>query len=585
GKASEISFQRGAPGKFAADGPDAKFKADSKVRPAGRAAKKDYGTRINVQIITAIVLFAVEIFAFDLKSLVLQLSVPVLYEFSGSVVGLAVFMLHLSIVWYWGFRSMGDILELGDSPKNYVRSNIKFNLVILIPWLIFSFVYDVAGRFFPGVEEIIATPLFREIFFAVFLVTIAIFTPLLIVRLWECKPMPPSPLKDKILAFCNSQGVKFKGVMTWNALGKSLVTAGVMGVAAPFRYLMITPALMDILDEDETMAVVSHEVGHVKKKHLIFYLVFFMGFIIVSGNIQDWILDFFLTTSFGLEMIFTPDGNVNVELIGLVSIPILLLFFVGYFRYVFGYFMRNFERQADGFCFNSGIDPNHLISSFMKLGVRVGDDGKKPNWHHYNLSQRIDFIRKGMDDRKVIARHDRKVKRGVVVFAAGLILFTVFSFNAYRGQSHLQRMAAVIEHQLDKTPENAQLYPFLGMVYYQLKEWKKCKKALEYAIGLEYRQPDALNNLAWLLLTSEDESLKNPKRALKLAKDAVALNETVHNVDTLAEAYYQNQMYWEAYKAAKRALQLADDDRSYYKNQLEKMKKEMAEKQGSGNRD
>jgi DNA gyrase subunit B len=46
GKAQEISFQRGAPGKFAGEGPDAKFKADGKVRPAGRANKKDYGTTV-----------------------------------------------------------------------------------------------------------------------------------------------------------------------------------------------------------------------------------------------------------------------------------------------------------------------------------------------------------------------------------------------------------------------------------------------------------------------------------------------------------------------------------------------------------
>lgn len=46
GKTSEVSFQRGAPGKFAAEGPDAKFTKSPKVRSAGKALKRDYGTTV-----------------------------------------------------------------------------------------------------------------------------------------------------------------------------------------------------------------------------------------------------------------------------------------------------------------------------------------------------------------------------------------------------------------------------------------------------------------------------------------------------------------------------------------------------------
>ena len=237
--------------------------------------------------------------------------------------------------------------------------------------------------------------------------------------------------------------------------------------------------------------------------------------------------------------------------------------------FVFGFFMRNFERQADGFCIESGIDPNYMISSFMKLGVRLGDDGKKPNWHHFNLSQRIDFIKKGMENPSIIHKQNRKVKRGIAIFVVLLILFTAFS---YKGQPNLKRWASIIEHQLELTPDDYRLYAGLGEIYYELKEWQKAKKAYEYALGLNYKQPETLNNLAWLLLTSGDESLRDPKRALKLAKDSVEMKEAANTLDTLAEAYYQNDMYPEALNAAKRALELAKENRSYYKKQYEKMK-------------
>jgi len=537
------------------------------------AAKKEYFTRINIYFIFAIILFVFEIFACDLKFLVLQTAIPGFFESFGIAGGLVVFILHLSIVWYWGFRTMGDVLEIGDSAMAYIRSNIKFNLFIVIPWLIFSIIFDLLRLLLPGSQIILNTPILREIIFCLFLVVLAIFAPVLIARLWDCEPLPPSKLKDNIIAFCHSRGVKFKDIMSWNALGKSLVTAGVMGLVSPFRYLMITPTLMNLLNEDEIMAVVSHEVGHVKKRHLLLYLVFLMGFFIFSGYIMELVDDFFLTTSTGLDMITTSRGVVDLGMVQVFSLPLLVLLFIVYFRFVFGYFMRIFERQADGYCFESGIDPDLMVSSFMKLGARLGENSKKPNWHHYNLSQRIDFIKKGMANPGIITLHDKKVKRRVITFVTALTLFTAVFFNAYTGQPNLKRLATAIELKLEKTPDDVRLYSFLGEIYYQLKEWKASEKAYKYAIGLDYNQPNVLNNLAWLLLTSEDGSLRDPERALKLARDAASKEKAAHIMDTLAEAYYQNQMYWEAFQAAKKALQLSTDNRSYFKEQLEKMKK------------
>ncbi|HLP60645.1 MAG TPA: tetratricopeptide repeat protein, partial [Candidatus Deferrimicrobium sp.] len=157
-----------------------------------------------------------------------------------------------------------------------------------------------------------------------------------------------------------------------------------------------------------------------------------------------------------------------------------------------------------------------------------------------------------------------------------LILFTALS---YKSEPNLKRWASIIEHQLESTPDDFKLYSGLGEIYYQLKEWEKAKKAYEYAVGLNYNQPETLNNLAWLLLTAEDEALRDPKRALKLAKDSVELNEAAHTLDTLAEAYYQNHMYPEALNTAKRSLELAAENRSYFKKQYEKMKKAV-EKRG-----
>jgi Zn-dependent protease with chaperone function len=469
---------------------------------------------------------------------------------------------------------LGDVFNLERSAKQYILSNIKFNLVIIIPWLILSLLSDISIIFFPGIENLMNTyPVLRGLSYLIFLFIIAIFSPALIAWFWDCKPLPASDFKDKIIAFSHSQGVKFKEIMSWNALGKGLVTAGVMGLVRPFRYLLITPALMNLLDENEMMAVVSHEVGHVKKKHLLLYLFLLIGLMVIVGVLYGVILNFLFI---GLAMI--SPSFINTGVISAIYIAVSLMIFIIYVRFIFGFFMRNFERQADGFCIESGIDPNYMISSFMKLGVRLGDDGKKSNWHHFNLSERIDFIKKSMADPGILKQHNRKVKRSLAVFLILLISISILFSTIYKSNFNLKLLASYYERQLDAKPDDFRLYTGLGQIYTELNEWKKAKKAYEYAIGLNYNQPEALNNLAWLLLTAEDESLRDPKKALKLAKDAVELNEASHTLDTLAEAYYQNSMYPEALEASKKALELASDNKSYYKKQLEKMKKAIDQK-------
>jgi cytochrome c-type biogenesis protein CcmH/NrfG len=136
------------------------------------------------------------------------------------------------------------------------------------------------------------------------------------------------------------------------------------------------------------------------------------------------------------------------------------------------------------------------------------------------------------------------------------------------------QMIEALKREVEKNSDNPILYSALGQLYYQEEKWGEAKEAYETSIQLKYRQPGVLNNLAWLLLKCPDEKLLDPKRALKLAEDAVALNEnSFHSLDTLAEAYFQNSKYKEAFYAARRAYLLATENRSYYEKQLKKMAK------------
>ena len=69
-----------------------------------------------------------------------------------------------------------------------------------------------------------------------------------------------------------------------------------------------------------------------------------------------------------------------------------------YFRYVFGYFSRLFERQADLFVYPLDIPPQYMIEALDEVGIATGNTHHLANWHHYGIQQRIDFLKKTIEN-------------------------------------------------------------------------------------------------------------------------------------------------------------------------------------------
>ena len=101
-------------------------------------------------------------------------------------------------------------------------------------------------------------------------------------------------------------------------------------------------------------------------------------------------------------------------------------------------------------------------------------------------------------------------------------------------------------------------------------ELEQATLTYEKIIAIDPDHSMSLNNLAWILLTATDESLRDEGRALGLAKRAVALERSAVYLDTLAEAYYQNGYAADALRTIKEAIALAKDKREYYEKQLQK---------------
>ena len=147
-----------------------------------------------------------------------------------------------------------------------------------------------------------------------------------------------------------------------------------------------------------------------------------------------------------------------------------------------------------------------------------------------------------------------------------------FNVGVVRPKLNAQFIDRVLLKEIEKSPGNPNLYLLLGDLYYENNDYQGVRESYEKAIELNPESTHGLNNLAWLYATCEDEHIKNPVRALELAKRAAEIESSPHILDTLAESYYVNGRYEDAIETEKRALSLAKKDRSLYKKQLEKFK-------------
>ena len=348
-----------------------------------------------------------------------------------------------------------------------------------------------------------------------------------------------------------------------------------MGLVKQFRYILVTRSLLDLLEPVEIEAVIAHEIGHIQKRHLLFYLFFFMGYMLVSFALFDLIVYIIIYVNPAADFFQRMGLNQATVISALFSLVIILMFLI-YFRFIFGYFMRNFERQADIHVYTILPNAQPLISTLRKISMTSRESADKPNWHHFSIRERIDYLEKCEDDRSWISRHDRKVKKSILVYALSALVLGGIGYQLNFGETgrvlNERFLEGVILREIAKIPDNANLYAMLGDLKYQRMDFAAAVSAYESAIHLDKQHSRALNNLAWLFVTCEDPAFRRPERALELAKRAVAVEEQAHTLDTLAESYYASGNMEAALATAGKARKLARENTDYYDRQLEKFR-------------
>lgn len=206
------------------------------------------------------------------------------------ILGLASEILSLPFSWYdtfvieakFGFNKSTPKIFILDQLKGLILGAIIGGLILsLIVWI-----YLIAGKLFWIYGLTVIT------FFSLFM---ALFYSNLIVPLFNKQtPLEEGDLKSAIKDFCSKVGFNLDNVFIIDGSKRSTKANAYFTGMGKKKRIVLYDTLINEMEKEEIVAVLAHEIGHYKKKHVIYSMVLsFLStalmlyiFSLVSGNVD-----------------------------------------------------------------------------------------------------------------------------------------------------------------------------------------------------------------------------------------------------------------------------------------------------------
>ena len=221
---------------------------------------------------------------------------------------------------------------------SYVLLQARLNiLLILVPILIIVALGEVVDVLVP-VDSVSGrnAPLNEIASFGATLLVL-LCSPLLARVLLTVKPLPAGEVREDLLEICRAHGVRVREILLWDTHG-SMINGAVMGFLGRLRYVLLTDALLESMRRDQLRAVMAHEIGHVRRRHMPWLIVAMLACLIGPAVVVEGGL---VAVSFGLpEWEQSARTTLDSVALGLTLLGAFL---------AFGWISRRYERQADTF--------------------------------------------------------------------------------------------------------------------------------------------------------------------------------------------------------------------------------------------
>jgi STE24 endopeptidase len=172
-------------------------------------------------------------------------------------------------------------------------------------------------------------------------------------------PLEEGELKSAIESYAQKVGFTLQNIFVIDGSKRSTKANAYFSGFGSQKRITLYDTLINDLETEEIIAVLAHEVGHYKRKHLIYNLVIST---IITGCML-YLLSLFISSPLlsNALSVSIPSFHIGMIAFGILYAPISEI--TGVFMNMLS---RKFEYQADNYAKNT-FDGRYLISSLKKL--------------------------------------------------------------------------------------------------------------------------------------------------------------------------------------------------------------------------
>jgi len=207
-------------------------------------------------------------------------------------------------------------------------------------------------------------------------------------------PLETGELKSAILSYAGSIKFPIENVYVMDGSRRSRKSNAFFTGFGAHRRIVLFDTLVNGHTTGELVAILAHEMGHYKKKHIIQSLI--LG--ILQMGFTLYLLSLFISYQGLFEAFYMPRPSVYAGLIFFAMLYSPLDFLIGLFMQRLS---RRNETEADHFSIETTQDPQSMVDALKKLSVdNLANLLPHPfyvflNYSHPPVLQRIKAIRAG----------------------------------------------------------------------------------------------------------------------------------------------------------------------------------------------
>jgi Zn-dependent protease with chaperone function len=252
------------------------------------------------------------------------------------------------------------------------------------------------------VEEI---SLLSALFTLAFLAVCVFLLPNLLRMTWDTVPLERGSGRAELEELARRARFACRDLLVWRT-GNQVANAAIVGFLPSNRLVLFSDALLAELGPREIAGVFAHEIGHVRRRHMLLF--------------GCHVLSFLLGAHVLLDLAGTPSLELEVAIFGAVSL--------GWFL-SFGWLSRRAELEADLESLELLGESGPLVRALV--GVSGAHAHKKSSWRYFSTGERVRFLLKAEANPSIGRRLRRKVR---LVGAASALLFMGVAGYELRGR-------------------------------------------------------------------------------------------------------------------------------------------------------